>query len=41
MSGNKVIQFVLNHLIWFILLLVVAFFTLRIGRESYLHLEQR
>ena len=36
MSGNKAIQFVLDRMIWFILLLVIAFFGWRVGFESYL-----
>lgn len=31
MIRNRWLQFILDHLIWFILILVVAFFTLRIG----------
>lgn len=31
MIRNKWLQFILDHLIWFILILVIAFFTLRIG----------
>jgi ribose/xylose/arabinose/galactoside ABC-type transport system permease subunit len=36
MWSNRVFQFVLSKLIWFILVLVVIFFTFRIGPESYL-----
>ncbi len=36
MSGNKVIQFVLARMIWFILLLVISFFGWRVGFETYL-----
>jgi len=36
MSSNKVIPFILNRMIWFILLLVVAFFGWRVGFGSYL-----
>lgn len=36
MSANRGVQFVLGKLIWFILVLVVIFFTFRIGPESYL-----
>jgi ribose/xylose/arabinose/galactoside ABC-type transport system permease subunit len=36
MSGNRTIQFVLNHLIWFILFLVFLFFVWRVGIQNYL-----
>jgi ribose/xylose/arabinose/galactoside ABC-type transport system permease subunit len=36
MSANRAIQFVLDRMIWFILLLVIAFFGWRVGFESYL-----
>ena len=36
MSRNRLIQFVLERMIWFILLLVIAFFAWRVGLQSYL-----
>ena len=36
MSRNRLIQFVLARMIWFILLLVIAFFAWRVGLQSYL-----
>ena len=36
MSSNKAVQFVLNRMIWFILLLVIVFFGWRVGFRSYL-----
>lgn len=36
MSANRTIQFILDRMIWFILLLVIAFFGWRVGFESYL-----
>lgn len=36
MSRNRLVQFVLERMIWFILLLVIAFFAWRVGLQSYL-----
>jgi ribose/xylose/arabinose/galactoside ABC-type transport system permease subunit len=36
MSRNRLVQFILSRMIWFILLLVMAFFVWRVGIESYL-----
>ena len=36
MSRNRLIQFILERMIWFILLLVIAFFAWRVGLQSYL-----
>ena len=36
MSRKRLVQFVLERMIWFILLLVIAFFAWRVGLQSYL-----